>query len=91
VQPQGARGVLASLWPAAGASTGELMQILYRLRRERPELAKAQALQQAQLALPGSAVPAAPSWWALLRTTTGSAPPALITVMRIRTTGRRSF
>jgi CHAT domain-containing protein len=54
VQRQGARGVLASLWSVADASTGELMQTLYQLRRDRPELTKAQALQQAQLALMGS-------------------------------------
>ncbi len=51
IQRQGARGVLASLWPVADASTGELMQTFYRLRAEQPALSKAQALQQAQLAL----------------------------------------
>ncbi len=51
VQRQGARGVLASLWPVADASTGVLMQTFYRLRGERPELTKAQALRQAQLSL----------------------------------------
>jgi CHAT domain-containing protein len=35
---------------------GKLMQTLWRLRRDRPELTKAQALQQAQLALMGSAL-----------------------------------
>ncbi len=54
MQHQGARGVLASLWTVADASTGQLMQTFYRLRSERPELTKAQALQQAQLALMGS-------------------------------------
>ena len=54
VQHQGARGVLASLWSVADASTGQLMQTFYRLRRDRPALTKAQALQQAQLALMGS-------------------------------------
>ncbi|WP_058556103.1 CHAT domain-containing protein [Thiohalocapsa sp. ML1] len=51
IQRQGARGVLASLWPVADASTGVLMQTFYRLRAERPDLTKAQALQQAQLGL----------------------------------------
>jgi len=51
IQRQGAHGVLASLWPVADRSTGTLMQTFYRLRAERPELTKAQALQQAQLGL----------------------------------------
>ena len=51
---QGAHGVLASLWPVADASTGALMQRFYKLRVENPGLTKAQALQQAQLALMGS-------------------------------------
>ena len=55
VQRQGARGVLASLWSVADASTGELMQTLYRLRRDQPEPTEAQALQQAQFLLMGSA------------------------------------
>ncbi len=51
IQRQGAHGVLASLWPVADRSTGTLMQTFYRLRAERPDLTKAQALQQAQLGL----------------------------------------
>ena len=51
IQGQGARGVLASLWPVADTSTGRLMQTFYRLRAEHPEQTKAQDLQLAQLAL----------------------------------------
>jgi len=51
IQRQGARGVLASLWPVEDASTGPLMQTFYRLRAERPALTKAQALRLAQLDL----------------------------------------
>ena len=51
VQRQGARGVLASLWSVADASTGKLMQTLYRLRGGEAHTSKAQALQQAQLSL----------------------------------------
>ena len=49
VQRQGARGVLASLWPVADTSTGKLMQTFYRLRVEHPELTKAEALQKTQI------------------------------------------
>ena len=50
VQRQGAKGVLASLWPVADQSTAILMQNLYRLRQEKG-LTKADALREAQLAL----------------------------------------
>lgn len=57
VQQKGAKGVIASLWPVADASTRELMEQLYRLRQEQG-LTKAEALRAAQLALlkaePGS-------------------------------------
>ncbi len=49
-QEQGAKAVLASLWPVADQSTALLMQSLYRLHQEN-HLTKAEALQQAQLAL----------------------------------------
>ncbi|MBI3068431.1 MAG: CHAT domain-containing protein [Betaproteobacteria bacterium] len=48
-QRQGARGVIATLWPVADASTGLLMQNLYRVR-EQQNLTKAEALRQAQIA-----------------------------------------
>jgi CHAT domain-containing protein/Tfp pilus assembly protein PilF len=47
-QKQGAKGVLATLWPVADESTGLLMQQFYRLR-EAGQLTKAEALRQAQL------------------------------------------
>ena len=50
VQQRGARGVIATLWPVADASTGIFMQSLYRLRAKQG-LTKAEALRQAQLAL----------------------------------------
>ncbi len=51
IQRQGARGVLATLWPVADVSTGQLMQTLYRLRGADASLTKAEALRQAQLSL----------------------------------------
>ena len=50
VQRQGAKGVLATLWPVADQSTAILMQTLYRLRQEKG-MTKAEALREAQLAL----------------------------------------
>ena len=47
VQKQGAKGVIATLWPVDDASTGLLMQHFYRLR-EQHKLSKADALRQAQ-------------------------------------------
>jgi CHAT domain-containing protein len=49
-QIKGARGVLASLWKVADTSTATLMVLTYR-NREEGQLTKAEALQQAQLAL----------------------------------------
>ena len=49
-QKQGAKGVVATLWPVADASTAQLMQSFYRMREEK-KLTKAEALRQAQLAL----------------------------------------
>jgi len=50
VQKQGAKGVIATLWPVADESTGLLMKHFYRLREEK-KLSKADALRQAQLML----------------------------------------
>jgi CHAT domain-containing protein len=48
VQRQGARGVIATLWPVADESTAQFMQNLYRLS-EKVGLNKAEALRQAQV------------------------------------------
>jgi len=48
-QDQGAKGVLATLWPVADQSTGILMQNFYRLHVEQPSMTKAEALHRAQL------------------------------------------
>ncbi|MEW8347346.1 MAG: tetratricopeptide repeat protein [Candidatus Thiodiazotropha taylori] len=50
-QQRGAAGVLATLWKVADKSTGIFMQELYRLRSQNPEMTKAEALRQAQLAM----------------------------------------
>jgi CHAT domain-containing protein/Tfp pilus assembly protein PilF len=50
IQKQGAKGVIATLWPVADESTGLLMQNFYQLR-ETKKLSKADALRQAQLML----------------------------------------
>ena len=51
-QQQGAKAVIASLWSVADASTGLLMQKFYQLRmRDSNPMTKAEALQEAQLAL----------------------------------------
>jgi CHAT domain-containing protein len=49
-QQQGAKAVLATLWPVADSSTAELMTDLYR-RRQKLGLSKAEALRQAQVAM----------------------------------------
>ena len=50
-QRQGAKAVVATLWPVADASTTMLMQEFYRGRATHAGLPKIEALQQAQLAL----------------------------------------
>lgn len=54
-QRQGAKAVLATLWPVADEGTARLMERFYRLREEQ-KLTKAEALRQAQLALLGAKV-----------------------------------
>jgi CHAT domain-containing protein len=49
-EKQGAKGVLASLWPVADQTTAALMQRLYALHTTQ-HLSKAEALRQAQLEL----------------------------------------
>jgi CHAT domain-containing protein/Tfp pilus assembly protein PilF len=47
-QRQGAKAVVATLWPVEDASTQALMRTFYRLHDAQPGLSKAGALQQAQ-------------------------------------------
>jgi CHAT domain-containing protein len=49
-QRQGAKAVIATLWPVADASTALLMHQFYKLREEK-KLPKGEALRQAQLTL----------------------------------------
>ena len=48
-QDQGAKGVLATLWPVADRSTGIFMQNFYRQYAEQTSMTKAEALHHAQL------------------------------------------
>jgi len=50
-QRQGAKAVVASLWPVADRSTKVLMQEFYRLREANANTTKSEALRQAQLKL----------------------------------------
>ena len=62
-QQQGAKAVLATLWPVADQSTALLMQELYRQRQEK-HLTKAEALRQAQLTVMGQKKYGHPFYWA---------------------------
>ncbi len=50
---QGAKAVIASLWPVVDSSTKTLMQKFYRIRESSPEITKLEALRDAQLELMG--------------------------------------
>jgi CHAT domain-containing protein/tetratricopeptide (TPR) repeat protein len=50
-QKNGAKAVVASLWPVADKSTKALMQTFYRVRQSKKGTSKATALRQAQLML----------------------------------------
>jgi CHAT domain-containing protein len=50
-QRQGAKAVIASLWPVADSSTSRLMQEFYRIRETSPGIPKLEALREAQLEL----------------------------------------
>jgi CHAT domain-containing protein len=62
-QQQGAKAVLATLWPVADQSTATLMAEMYR-RREEQKLTKTEALRQAQLSLMTQPRYAHPFYWA---------------------------
>ena len=62
-QQQGAKAVLATLWPVADQSTAILMADMYR-RRQDDRLTKTEALRQAQLALLANSRYAHPFYWA---------------------------
>ncbi len=62
-QQQGAKAVLATLWPVADQSTATLMADMYR-RRQGLSLSKIEALRQAQLALQAQPKYAHPYYWA---------------------------
>jgi CHAT domain-containing protein/tetratricopeptide (TPR) repeat protein len=48
IQTKSGKAVLATLWSVADTSTSLLMSEFYRLRKENPQLTKAEALQRAQ-------------------------------------------
>ena len=50
-QRQGAKAVVASLWPVADRSTKNLMQEFYKLREAKADVTKVEALRQAQIKL----------------------------------------
>jgi CHAT domain-containing protein/tetratricopeptide (TPR) repeat protein len=56
-QNQGAKGVIATLWPVADQSTGQFMQLFYGFRQQNPGMTKAQAMQMAQQAFIEGKVP----------------------------------
>jgi CHAT domain-containing protein len=62
-QQQGAKAVLATLWPVADQSTATLMADMYR-RRQTQGLSKIEALRQAQLALMAQPKYVHPFYWA---------------------------
>ncbi|MCG3772613.1 MAG: hypothetical protein JW384_03828 [Nitrosomonadaceae bacterium] len=62
-QQQGAKAVLATLWPVADESTATLMTDLYR-RRQSDSLTKIEALRQSQMAMMLRTKYAHPYYWA---------------------------
>jgi CHAT domain-containing protein/tetratricopeptide (TPR) repeat protein len=62
-QQQGAKAVLATLWPVADRSTAELMTEMYR-RRQALGISKIEALRQAQQTLMQNPKYAHPFYWA---------------------------
>lgn len=64
-QQQGAKAVLATLWPVADQSTAMLMADLYR-RRQSNSLTKIEAIRQSQIALQSQSKYVHPYYWAPL-------------------------
>jgi CHAT domain-containing protein len=62
-QQQGAKAVLATLWPVADSSTGTLMVNMYR-SRQNLHLTKTEALRQSQISLMHQKRYAHPFYWA---------------------------
>jgi CHAT domain-containing protein len=62
-QQQGAKAVLATLWPVADGSTAKLMTDMYQ-RHQTQGLSKIEALRQAQLAMMSQPKYAHPFYWA---------------------------
>jgi CHAT domain-containing protein len=62
-QQQGAKAVLATLWPVADQSTAMLMADLYR-RRQSNSLTKIEAIRQSQIALQSQSKYVHPYYWA---------------------------
>jgi CHAT domain-containing protein len=56
-QRQGAKAVIATLWPVTDASTRLLMEEFYRERLADPTISKAEALRRAQLTLLDRQIP----------------------------------
>ena len=61
-QRQGAEAVMATLWSVADVSTPLIMREFYSLRQSKPGRTKAEALQQAQLALLKGSVKPPDAW-----------------------------
>jgi CHAT domain-containing protein len=66
-QRQGAKAVVATLWPVVDVSTAVLMETFYRLRERQPGLPKVEALRQAQLTLLWGAGPPGAATYAEIR------------------------
>ncbi len=78
-QNQGAKGVIATLWPVADESTGQFMQLFYGLRQKNPGITKAEAMQRAQAAFIERRVAPALDEVSRGLTRTGASPAAAAT------------